>query len=334
MNILYSCDDKYSPYTGISITSLFENNKDLDEINVYVLGLGISKENISKFDRLAKQYGRNITIADVAQIDKYLDENGAIQLHGSRAPFYRLFLEQVIPDYIEKILYIDSDTVVVGSLKELEGFQFDEYKVCAMIYISIFNGYNRFIGCKKDDNYYDSGVLFFNMSNWRKLKCIKKLMENIERGYANFFIADQDLLCHTLNDNIQVLPPKFNVVADWVAFGLKNFYFYADANENNFYSIQEIESAVASPVILHCKVGHTGTPWVKGNKNPFRYVWKEYKEISLWKDMEQLKSKLNFKQKIQSVMYMILPRHLYCRIFKSHLKKKIWKYYSVNGHFQ
>ena len=333
MNILYSCDDKYSPYTGISITSLFENNKDLDEINIYVLGFGISKENISNFDKLAKQYGRNIIIADVAQIDKYLDENGAILFHGSRAPFYRLFLEQVIPDYIEKILYIDSDTVIVGSLKELEEFQFDGDKACAMIYARVFDGYNRYIGCEKNDKYYNSGVLLYNMSNWRNLKCSERLIENIEKGYANFFIVDQDLICHTLNKNIQVMPPKFNVVSDWIDLGLKNLYFYTDANEQNFYSIQEIEYAISNPVILHCNAGRTGAPWVKGNRNPFRHIWGEYKEISLWKDAGR-KLKLPFKQKIKNIMYIVLPRYLHCIIFKSYFKRQMQKYYSINGHFR
>jgi len=333
MNILYSCDDKYSPYTGISITSLFENNKDLDEINIYVLGFGISKENISKFDKLSKQYGRNIIIADVAQIDKYLDENGAILFHGSRAPFYRLFLEQVIPDYIEKILYIDSDTVVADSLKELEEFQFDEDKVCAMIYERVFEGYNKYIGRKENDKYYNSGVLFINMLNWRNLKCSERLMKGIEKGYANFFIVDQDLICHVLNENIQVLPPKFNVLSDWIDLGLKNIYFYKDANENNFYSLQEMEYAISNPVILHCLAGRTGATWAKGNKNPFRHIWRDYKKISLWKDTDH-KVKLSFKQKIKNIMHIVLPRHLYCIIFKSCFRINMRKYYSVYGHFQ
>ena len=29
MNVLYQCNDKYAPYCGTSITSLFENNKDI-----------------------------------------------------------------------------------------------------------------------------------------------------------------------------------------------------------------------------------------------------------------------------------------------------------------
>ena len=37
LNVLYQSDNNYADLTGVSITSLFENNKHLDEINVYIL---------------------------------------------------------------------------------------------------------------------------------------------------------------------------------------------------------------------------------------------------------------------------------------------------------
>lgn len=36
LNILYQSNDNYAPITGVSMTSLFENNKKLDEINIYL----------------------------------------------------------------------------------------------------------------------------------------------------------------------------------------------------------------------------------------------------------------------------------------------------------
>ena len=53
MNILYTCDDKFCAYTGISITSLFENNKDLDEINVFIAGQDISEKNKTGLEKTA-----------------------------------------------------------------------------------------------------------------------------------------------------------------------------------------------------------------------------------------------------------------------------------------
>ena len=40
INVLYGCDDNYAPYTGISMTSLFENNQS-EEIVVYLAAMNI-----------------------------------------------------------------------------------------------------------------------------------------------------------------------------------------------------------------------------------------------------------------------------------------------------
>ena len=48
MNIAYSCNDYYVPQTGISMISLFENNKEVDDICVYLISKDISKENVER----------------------------------------------------------------------------------------------------------------------------------------------------------------------------------------------------------------------------------------------------------------------------------------------
>ena len=35
LSVLYGCDDNYAPHAGISMTSLLENNRDIDELTVY-----------------------------------------------------------------------------------------------------------------------------------------------------------------------------------------------------------------------------------------------------------------------------------------------------------
>ena len=43
LNVLYGCDDNYAPYTGVSLLSLFENNKDIEEITIYLAAMNFSE---------------------------------------------------------------------------------------------------------------------------------------------------------------------------------------------------------------------------------------------------------------------------------------------------
>ena len=53
MNILYTTNDQFVGKVGAGICSVFENNKELDQIHVFIAGQGIAKENCEKFQRLA-----------------------------------------------------------------------------------------------------------------------------------------------------------------------------------------------------------------------------------------------------------------------------------------
>ena len=59
MNIAYSCDNAYIEQTGISLISVFENNKDEKEIVVYLISKGITKENIEILESICKSYNRS-----------------------------------------------------------------------------------------------------------------------------------------------------------------------------------------------------------------------------------------------------------------------------------
>lgn len=67
MNIVYSASDLYSSLAGISLTSIFENNKWADEINVFVMDNGIGIENKDKLYSLANKYGRKLSFFFVSR---------------------------------------------------------------------------------------------------------------------------------------------------------------------------------------------------------------------------------------------------------------------------
>ena len=45
MNILYTLNDKFVPQVAGGICSICENNKDVDDINFYLISNGISEKN-------------------------------------------------------------------------------------------------------------------------------------------------------------------------------------------------------------------------------------------------------------------------------------------------
>lgn len=68
--VAYASDDNYAKYLGISMLSLFQNNKVFKEIRVFVLDCGIGHENLEKLGEIATQFDREIIFLPVGGNDK------------------------------------------------------------------------------------------------------------------------------------------------------------------------------------------------------------------------------------------------------------------------
>ena len=92
MNILYQFNEKYAPFAGASIVSLFENNSDVKDINVYILGEGLTNPTIEKFMFMVEKYKRNIIFKDTSLCIEYIKSCGIPSYRNSYAANLRLFL--------------------------------------------------------------------------------------------------------------------------------------------------------------------------------------------------------------------------------------------------
>ena len=60
MNIVYYSSELFSEMCGVAIQSLCENNKDADDINIYVVEDNISDENKKRLNNIVQHFSRKI----------------------------------------------------------------------------------------------------------------------------------------------------------------------------------------------------------------------------------------------------------------------------------
>ena len=118
MNIAYTTNELFAAKVAASICSVFENNKDMEEIVIYIIGESLSDKTIENYDKLSRKYKRDIRIIQLDDINKYLDFD--FDTSGwSQIIVARLALDQMLPEEIERILYLDGDTINIAPLNEL-----------------------------------------------------------------------------------------------------------------------------------------------------------------------------------------------------------------------
>ena len=68
MTVVYTCDDNFVWIMGISMISLFENNRDMENLEVYLLGDHVSDTNKDVLLGIANKYGRTCSFVDVPDL--------------------------------------------------------------------------------------------------------------------------------------------------------------------------------------------------------------------------------------------------------------------------
>ena len=97
MDIVYSSSDSYCEIAGISILSLLEHNRNVKELNLYLIDNQISAENKQKLEGMIASFGRTLTYLAHPDIEK----RSATEINVGRwniSTFYRLFLPSMLPE--------------------------------------------------------------------------------------------------------------------------------------------------------------------------------------------------------------------------------------------
>lgn len=313
LDVLYQFNGNYAPYAGISMTSLLENNKQMEHIRIFILGENLSSDSIARFRRMADAYGCELCFISIdAMIDK-MKRMGLPPYRGSYAANMRLFLADLLDDSVDRLLYLDSDTIVLEDLTGLLSLDLGDSPL-AMAFDSVISDMRENIGFSAQDDYYNSGVILFQMHKWKEQGLSGQIAAYAEKEKPNFFSPDQDLLNVVCKNRIYRLPPQFNLQPMHLVFRTNDYWKrYLRAS---YYDKAEIEYAREHPVILHFFRFMGEFPWHRGNVHPDNDVFDRYMQISEWRDYVKQPSGANCVMKIEKLLYRFLPKPLFLSIFR------------------
>jgi len=307
LNVLVQSSEYYAPFAGVMLTSLFENNQNINQINVYLMTSDMSEKNRERFRSLAEQYRREIKFIDTKEIDCFLEDNQVPRYRGAYVTYYKVFALSVIKDAIDRLIYLDSDMVINGSLADLVACKLGGHML-GMCYDALPAKYKKLIG-SKSKGYYNAGMIVFDVKKWKEFGGADKLIKHMTTVHAAYPLVDQDLLNVVFSGQIAVIPLKYNCYS--VLFVYKDYKFWEKAyGFANYYSEEEVMSAKQDPVILHCIEAFGLRPWHKG-EHPYKEIWSKYLRSSPWNDFSFLAPNAPIMNKVQHFLFKTMPKKLF-----------------------
>ncbi len=254
--IAYAPDNNYVDITAVSIQSAIENSAP-HKARIFILYSDLSEENIAKLKDVTRAGNAEITFAKInaQEFEKFtLSDWVTVQA------WFRTKLPDLFPE-LDKILYLDCDTLVAAPLEELWNAPIDGLATAVVRDIWNVEKYSQRLDLKSMQ-YFNSGMMLINCKYWRENKIFEQIRQYACTHKVEY--CDQDTLNKIIDEKKLMLPMKFNYLEPWWREGYHEY--------NGEYAKPYAE-AQRAPVIIH----FTGPkPNRKGCEHSFAPLWWEY----------------------------------------------------------
>jgi len=213
VHISLASDAKNVPAMATAIVSAL-HNKNTDVYYVFYLLLAgeIGDDLREKLKKCTLGFEESCQINFIDLKDKFNNIN--LGNYITYAAYFRIMLPSLLPD-LEKIIYIDTDTLIRQDLRELWNFDIGENYIAAVP--NYYGGVAQRkkcwrVGFLTTDFYINSGVMLMNLKEWRasgiEQKCLAKIGD---RNLCKIEKGDQVILNFVCYPKIAFLPCKWNV---------------------------------------------------------------------------------------------------------------------------
>ncbi len=247
--ISYGLNNNNVYITLVSITSILENANE----NTYYLFYIMVSSNKTEFSnnnrRKLKFIKRKYNKCSIYILE--MDDTKFKYARINRYPlptYYRLLLAELIPN-INKIIYLDGDTIILTDLTEMINLNMNNDIVMGFLdnaqrFAKLFGIYTY--------KYITAGVILLNLEIIRKENITKKFFNFIKKNHNLLKQEDQTVINIVLHKRVGLLPANYGL---WT-FNNKTQFFFHNHYQNYTNTIQcyndsEMINAWYNPKILH-----------------------------------------------------------------------------------
>lgn len=202
VNILVTVDKNYLPYLNTMLSTLVRFNHGC-VFDVYLLHASIEQGALEPSERVLGNAGRLIPI----EVCDWRLEDAPTTSRYPKEIYYRIFAARYLPDTLDRVLYLDPDLVVNGSITPLYQMDLESYYFAAASHTGAFLQKMNILrlNMEEDSLYINSGVMLMNLSLLRKEQNFEDVFQFIEKRKSLLVLPDQDIISGLYGSRIYAL---------------------------------------------------------------------------------------------------------------------------------
>jgi lipopolysaccharide biosynthesis glycosyltransferase len=261
---------EYVAHSAAMLHSVLARHRGHDVHVHYMHGPDISADDERQLAGMVEREGGSITFLRVEDSDiEGLPTVGFTR----KATWYRIFLPELLPS-VDRILYLDSDLIVVDSIAPLWDLALGGHWIGAVTNVFQPNHVHRpeELGLAGPEVYFNAGVLLMNLDEMRRDGRTEALLRYGVTNARKLEWRDQDALNVVLGERRLALHPRWNL--------MNSFYLFR-RNARGF-GRRALRQAFRDPAIRHFEGPDALKPWHPDCEQKLRDLYMEHRRGTPW----------------------------------------------------
>lgn len=273
--------DLYSIQTGVSLVSLFENNKNIN-FCVLITHSKLNDENINKINCIGKQYRQKIILRQVS-CKESLSEQDLLQ-HST------LFTINSLPNDWDHVLLFESDMIVQGDISvycDLRGYDF----VGPCVLFPHHKIVKEYYNIAPSTDIFTAVSTWINLVTWREgnfQSRYENLFRNLMSSGKDPYYSCEGLITKLFEGyKTKRLHRKYHLIPQDAAERMDVPYINRHMCKGvSFYTSEEMSECINHPVIIHYpKQSSFLRPWFDSCTCNYQKYYLKYKALSPWRNV-------------------------------------------------
>ena len=266
IDLLVSLDENYLPQLRVMLYSASLNNPGVN-FRVFLLHRGFSAEQLSSLSRQLEALDMELR---AVRVDERLFESAPVMKQYPQEMYYRLLAAQLLPEDMDRVLYLDPDILVINPLTPLWRLDMGSKLFAAAAHTGmteLANNVNRLrLGTERD--YFNSGVLLIDLARCRAEVNPEEIFSYVSEHAEELLLPDQDILNALYSSRILELD---DALWNYDARNFKNYLMRSNG-------AADMEWVIENTAVLHfCG---RAKPWKPHYRHRFGMLYLHYEQLT------------------------------------------------------
>ena len=271
-----SADDNFALPATVMLRSVADHARSSGRLDVYVLDCGLTPRSRRKMRASVSRAWVRLHFLPVGE-----NALGGFRVDGhvSSAAYARLFMGKVLPDDVERVVYVDGDMVALDDVMPLGEIDLRGHLLAAVqdplagkvgqsAQMMHWEGWD----VPRGTPVFNSGLMILDLPRWRQARLFDQAMRIAREHPDRMRWWDQCALNYVVKGDFEALDPAWNVMPH---------LHYPPNSADVIYDRETVERCLRQPKILHFSGGRR--PWKGSGRHWLETEFYRYLYRTAWR---------------------------------------------------